>query len=302
MYSVRLTIPVIALTVIAATGAARAADYPQPMPPPPPIYQPPQTECCAAVDNWYLRGFVGAGMTGKTNLDISPLPADTFVASNSIGDSIFLGGAVGYNFNSWLRFDISGEYRSKARINALVYSQPGGSGPVAVDQYQGDLKSWVFLANAFVDLGTWNCFTPFVGVGIGGAYNSITNFTDVTPNVAAFGADGSSFGLGRNTSNMSLAWALYAGVGYKVTKNFSIDLSYRYLSYGSAKETVDCFGANGCNDYKFKDLTSHDIMLGLRWTCCDNDQPAPRYVYQPQPYTPPPVYMQPPPPPLRSKG
>src|SRR4051812_6319332 len=120
MYSVRLTIPVIALTVIAATGAARAADYPQPMPPPPPIYQPPQTECCAAVDNWYLRGFVGAGMTGKTNLDISPLPADTFVASNSIGDSIFLGGAVGYNFNSWLRFDISGEYRSKARINALV--------------------------------------------------------------------------------------------------------------------------------------------------------------------------------------
>ena len=60
---------------------------------------------------------------------------------------------------------------------------------------------------------------------------------------------------------------------------------------GSAKETVDCFGANGCNDYKFKDLRSHDIMLGLRWTCCDNEQPAPRYVYQPQPYTPPPVRL-----------
>jgi opacity protein-like surface antigen len=282
------------------TSVARAADYSQPMPQPQPVYQPPQTDCCAATDNWYLRGFIGVGMTGKTNLDISPLPADTFIASNSIGDSVFLGGAVGYNFNSWLRFDFSAEYRAKARINALVYSQPGGAGPVAVDQYQGDLKSWIFLANAFVDLGTWNCFTPFVGVGIGGAYNSITNFTDVTPNVAAFGADGSSFGVGRNTSSWNLAWALYAGVGYKVTKNFNIDLTYRYLNYGSAKETVDCFGGNGCNDYKFKDLTSHDIMLGLRWTCCDNEQPAPRYVYQPQPYTPPPVYMQPPP--LRSKG
>ena len=301
MLVVRLAIPTLALAAGFVTSAARAADY-SPPPQPPIVYQQPQTECCAAIDNWYLRGFVGVGMTGKSTLDVSPLPADTFIASNSMGDSIFLGGAVGYNWNNWLRFDFSAEYRAKARIDALIYSQPGGSGPVAVDQYQGDLKSWVFLANAFVDLGTWNCFTPFVGVGIGGAYNMVTNFTDITPNVAAFGSDGSAFGLGRNTSNWNLAWALYAGVGYKVTKNFNIDLTYRYLNYGTAKETVDCFGATGCNDFTFKKLQSHDIMIGLRWTCCEAAPPQPNYVYAPpQQYTPPPVYLQPPPP-LRSRG
>lgn len=301
MLVVRLAIPTLALAAGFVTSAARAADYSPPQQPPI-VYQQPQTECCAAIDNWYLRGFVGVGMTGKSTLDVSPLPADTFIASNSMGDSVFLGGAVGYNWNNWLRFDFSAEYRAKARIDALIYSQPGGSGPVAVDQYQGDLKSWVFLANAFVDLGTWNCFTPFVGVGIGGAYNMVTNFTDITPNVAAFGADGSAFGLGRNTSNWNLAWALYAGVGYKVTKNFNIDLTYRYLNYGTAKETVDCFGATGCNDFTFKKLQSHDIMIGLRWTCCEAAPPQPNYVYAPpQQYTPPPVYLQPPPP-LRSRG
>ena len=298
MSRVRLPILTIVALLLAAS-VARAADYPQP--PPPPVYQPPPpTECCAAIDNWYLRGYVGIGMNGNTNLDVTPLPADTFIASNSISDSVFLGGAIGYNWNNWLRLDASVEYRAKSRINALVYSQPGGAGPVAVDQYQGDLKSWVFLANAFVDLGTWDCFTPFVGAGIGGAYNMITNFTDVTPSVDAFGATGSSFGLGRNTNTWNLAYAFYAGVGYKVTKNLNIDLTYRYLNFGSATETVDCFGGNGCNEFKFKDLHSHDIMLGLRWTCCESGPPPQNYVYTPPPqqYVPPPTYQQP----LRSRG
>lgn len=270
----RFAIPTLAaLAAFTASPVARAAD----MPLPPPVAEP----CCS---NWYLRGFVGVGNNGSFNLDVTNITSDTFFASKSIGDSTFIGGGVGYNFNNWLRFDVTGEYRAKAHITALAVSQPFVPGPVAVDQYEGNLSSWVFLANAFVDLGTWNCFTPFVGAGIGGAYNMISNFTDVTPDVAAFGATGSSFGLGRGTSNWSLAWALYAGMSYAVSKNFNIDLTYRYLNYGSAKETVDCNGGSGCNEFTFKDLHSNDIMLGLRWTCCD---------------VPSPVYA---PPPIQSKG
>ena len=288
MVGARLKISTLTAIAALSASAAQSADYSQPLPPPQPIVvqQPPQ-DCC---DTWYLRGFVGVGMNGKNSLDVTPLPADTFFASNSIGDSIFVGGAVGYEWNNWLRFDVSAEYRAKTRISALAASQPGGAGPVAVDQYEGNLKSWVFLANAYVDLGTWNCFTPFVGAGVGGAYNMITDFTDVTPNVAAFGATGSSFGLGRGTNNWSFAWALYAGVSYKVTNNFNIDLTYRYLNLGSARETVDCNGGSGCNEFKFKNLYSNDLMLGLRWTCCEAP-PPPRYVYTP-----------PPPPPLHSRG
>ena len=104
----------------------------------------------------------------------------------------------------------------------------------------------------------------------------------------------------------SMAWALYAGVSYNVSKNFKVDLTYRYLNYGSAADTIDCNGGCGGTDFTFKNLHSQDIMLGLRWTCCDVPTP-PRYVYQPpQPvYSPPPQYIQPAPvyqPPLRSKG
>ena len=295
----RLKVFIIASAALVSAGAAQAADY-APPPPPPPVYvQPPAPEPCC--DTWYLRGFVGAGMNGRTDLEVTPLPADTAFPSNSIGDSYFIGAGVGYNWNSWLRFDVTGEYRAKTQITALATTT--GPGPVAVDQYQGNLSSWVFLANAFVDLGTWDCWTPFVGVGVGGAYNTISNFTDVTPDVSAFGGTGSSFGLGRGTSTLNLAWAVYAGMSYAVSKNFNIDLTYRYLNYGSAKETVDCNGGSSCNDFQFKNLHSNDIMLGLRWTCCDTAPPAPRYVsqqYAPPPvYTPPPVYS---PPPLRSRG
>ena len=293
----RLNIVIVASFALtgAGAGAAQAADYAPP--PPPPVYvqpPPPPEPCC---DTWYLRGFVGAGINSKGSLDVTPFPADTSIVSNSLADSYFIGAGVGYNWNSWLRFDVTAEYRAKSHISALIASQPGGAGPVAVDQYDGNLSSWVVLANAFVDLGTWDCWTPFVGAGIGGAYNTISNFTDVTPNVDAFGATGSSFGIGRGTSTWNLAWALYAGVSYSVTKNLNIDLTYRYLNYGSAKETVDCNGGTGCNDFTFKNLHSNDIMLGMRWTCCDT-APPPRYA--PQPYTPPPVYTEQPP--LRSRG
>ena len=65
--------------------------------------------------------------------------------------------------------------RRASTPSASTTSRPG------IDTYEGYLKSWVFLANAFVDLGTWNCFTPFVGSGIGGAYITLADFADVNP-------------------------------------------------------------------------------------------------------------------------
>ena len=125
----------------------------------------------------------------------------------------------------------------------------------------------------------------YVRGDIGGSYNSLVDFTDVNPN--------GGFGFGRNPSEWHTAWALYAGVGYNISKTLKVDLTYRYLNYGSVTDTVDCIG--GCNpdSYKFGKLSSQDFMIGLRWTCCEV-APAPRYVYAPPP--------PPPPPPLQSKG
>ncbi|MEJ2375414.1 MAG: outer membrane beta-barrel protein [Pseudolabrys sp.] len=257
MTGMRLKISMLAAATLLAVNAAHAADL-VPLPPPP---QP----CC---DNWYLRGYAGVGLNGNYTLDYLQNPAnssDFAFDYQSIADTPFVGGAVGYNWNNWLRFDVSAEYRAKTRVYAFGHYTTGGW---ALDTYEGNLDSWVFLANAFVDLGTWNCFTPFIGAGVGGAYVTLADFSDINPSLAGFG-------VGRNPSEWNLAYAFYAGVSYEVTKSLQVDLTYRYLNYGSITDTVDCFG--GCNpdSFKFDNLYSNDIMLGLRWTCCDVAPPPP---------------------------
>jgi len=285
MFGARLKISLLAAIALLAAGAAQAADY-RPLPPPY-IPPPPPQPCC---DSWYLRGYVGVGIN-SSDLEYQQNAANNSNFAfdhHSIDDTPFIGASLGYEWNNWLRFEVSAEYRSKARVYAFGHYTTGGG--TFLDTYEGNLSSLIFLGNAFIDLGTWDCFTPFVGAGIGGAYNMLSDFTDINPSLAGFG-------IGRNPSEWNLAWALYAGVSYEVSKNFHIDLTYRYLNYGSITDTVDCFG--GCNpdSFKFSNLYSNDIMLGLRWTCCDiAPSPAPRYVYQPQPYIPPP------PPALQSRG
>lgn len=262
MINTRLFISSLAGLCLTAAGAAQAADIPQP----PPINVP--LPCC----NWYLRSYVGIGLDGGSDAEyiINPAsPPNNFVFdSTSYSDTFFLGAGVGYAVNNWLRIEATAEYRADARIYAIGHYTLGGG--TFADTYEGNLNSSVFLANAFVDLGTWDCFTPFVGAGVGGAYITLSNFSDINPSVAGFG-----FGFGRNPSEWHLAWALYGGVSYEVTKNFNVDLTYRYLNYGSITDTVDCFGGCNSDSFKFDNLYSNDIMLGLRWTCCELPAPPP---------------------------
>jgi opacity protein-like surface antigen len=230
--------------------------------------------------------------------------------------SMLFGLGLGYQWNNWLRTDVTGEYRSKANFHGLQIVDSGG---MFTDEYRASKSEWLFLANAYVDLGTWWNITPFVGVGAGMSRNTISDFLDVnTPNLGvATGAD---------TSKWSFAWALHAGLAYKVTKNLTIEFAYRYVDLGDAKsgDLVTYLGGNSVNNpEEFHHLTSNDFKLGVRWAFepefylphASFVKPAPVYV-QPQPvyeqpasiYAPPqpvyqpsypqPMYEQP----LRSRG
>jgi opacity protein-like surface antigen len=291
MVRARLMVSALAFVPLFAAAAAHAADYSYPQPPP--VYQPPpqpiviQQPAPEFAGNWYLRGQIGYGAMGYNKFEISPLnPGDQVVAHN-MSDAYFIGAGVGYEWNSWLRFDATLEYRFKSNLYALgTYTNPA---PGGTDEYNGHLSSWVGLLNAYVDLGTWDCFTPFVGVGVGFARNTISDLVDVNPGAI-------TYGKGRDTSKWNFAWALYGGVTYNVSKSFKVDLTYRYLNLGSAEDTVDCAGGCGGNKFEYKNIYSHDFMIAFRWLCCEV-APPPKYVYVPPP---PPVYQ--PPPPLHSKG
>ena len=70
------------------------------------------------------------------------------------------------------------------------------------------------------------------------------------------------------SSKWNFAWALHAGLAYKVTPNFTVELAYRYLDMGDGLtgdlRTFD--GTNNINNpMTFKNITSHDLKLGVRW-------------------------------------
>jgi hypothetical protein len=99
--------------------------------------------------------------------------------------------------------------------------------------------------------------------------------------------------FGDTQSKWNFAWALHAGLAYKVTKNFIVELAYRYVNLGDAMsgDLYTYLGTNNFNNpMEFKHLTSHDIKLGLRFNFDEGfDFARPRPVYA----VPPPVYSQP---------
>jgi opacity protein-like surface antigen len=276
------TFALAAATALMST-ATLAADLPPPLPPMP-QYIPPAP--IVDTGGWYLRGDVGVGMTRAGRLQYLPNPAnpvtDFAIEHSAFGDTAFAGFGVGYSWNNWFRFDVTAEYRNKASFNAWGSYTIGCPGGICLDVYQGFMKSYVVLANAYLDLGTWWCLTPFIGVGFGGAGNTITGFSDFGPQTG-----GRGFAADRATWN--LAWAGHAGLAYTVTNSFKVEFAYRYLSLGTASAAINCIGGCNADSYRFKNINSQDFKIGLRWAL----QPEPVYV-------PPPIYT--PPPPLMRRG
>ena len=254
MNGLRNTLLATGLAVLGTT-AAQAAD----------LYQPPILEPLPVEEEfgggWYLRGYLGMSNQQVDELDnvlIDSTPSYEEVHS-SFDSAPFGGGAIGYKANDWLRGDISAEYRGRANYHGLGrYNEVFGSG---TDEYSAAKSEIVVLANAFIDMGSWNGISPYIGAGIGGSYNTIHAFQDVnTPNLGvAFGDDDSQW---------ELAYAFYAGVGFQVTQNLTMDLGYRYINLGDAQsgDLETYTGVNTVdNPMVFKDLTSHDVMLGFRY-------------------------------------
>ena len=296
---------ILAGAAAVVSSAACAADMA--LPPPPQIqYQPVPMVVEAPLGGWYLRGDVGIGVQTFSSFQHSQTnsafvwPPSWTIVQQDIQDTSIFGLGIGYEFNNWLRFDVTGEYRTKAGFKATGSYTDFCGGGVCFDVNSGNFSAAVFMANAYIDLGTWWCITPFIGAGIGGAYDMISGVQD--NGIISNGSVG--FGFGPNSSNLNLAWNIQAGLTYNVSNNLKIDLSWRYLNMGSpetgvvlCQNTASCPGAF----YTLRDMTSQDFRVGLRWMLQPDIAPgvmpmAPQPMYAPPPQYPPMM------PPLTSRG
>lgn len=244
--------------------------------PPPMSYAPPPVE---DFGGWYLRGDIGFSNQHVKRLN-NALDAANTSSSQHLGFDTagIFGLGVGYQFNPWFRGDVTGEYRGNSQFfgtDAITF--PGGFGG---HTYHATKSEWLALANAYVDLGTWWGVTPFVGAGAGAARVSIANFTDQSITNAGAGVlPGLAFG--DNVSKWNFAWALHAGLAYRVSPNFIVELAYRYLDMGDGLtgDLRSFDGTNGIvNPTTFKGLTSHDLKLGVRWNLENPPTDAPPLV------------------------
>jgi opacity protein-like surface antigen len=242
--------------------------------PPPMSYAPPPVE---DFGGWYLRGDIGfSNQRVKRLNNVLDAANTTSVQNLGFNTAGIFGLGVGYKVSNWFRADVTGEYRGNSQFFGTdTITFPGGFG---AHTYHATKSEWLALANAYVDLGTWWGVTPFVGAGAGAARVSIANFTDL--GITSAGVP-PGLAFGDNVSKWNFAWALHAGLAYRVSPNFIVELAYRYLDMGDGL-TGDLRSFDGTNNIvnptTFKGLTSHDLKLGMRWN-----------LESPPSYTPPPV-------------
>ena len=267
--------------------ATLAADLPPPLPPP--IYRAPVV---VETGGWYLRGDVGVGIQKFQSFDFiqtnassgAVWPATWRIDVKDIKDTFFIGGGIGYQWNNWLRFDFTADYRADVKFKAVgsYVNFPNPALGRAFDLYDGDHSAVVLLANVYLDLGTWWCLTPFVGFGAGGAHHRTSALTDIGLNTDGLGA--SAFGFANTDhTEWNFAWAAHAGLAYTVTNNFKVEFAYRYLNMGNVQTSEVLCGASGCGTgggprafYTLHNLDSHDFKIGMRWLL-QQDAPPPAY-------------------------
>jgi len=146
---------------------------------------------------WYVRGDIAYAQ--ETFPKIAPsfvvdplqpsilLPATLLNPSHSLLNSFSAGAGMGYKINNWFRTDLVLDYRPEVQANGVGAARTCVTG-IAIDTKQGsptfglpivtatntcaghfatDIHRWDLLANAYIDLATWQGFTPYIGAGAG---------------------------------------------------------------------------------------------------------------------------------------
>src|SRR6266404_1916790 len=181
-----------------------------------PVFEPPQQAYVVKefLSGWYVRGDFSYRLVGTPGGSVSS--ASSFVSSYD--DALGYGAGVGYKAN-WFRADVT------AKVTTVTA-----------------------LANAYLDLGSWSHFTPYVGGGLGFSF------------LKAAGIRSASGLLINGNPTYDFAWAVMAGASYEVTRNFLIDTGYRFLHAGAPTATLMPVGT-----LNYGAIKAHEFRVGPRY-------------------------------------
>jgi len=201
----------------------------------------------AAHAQFYVSGNVGGVLITDVDIDeTSTIGGLVANASLDIDPGWGVNGALGH---AWGLFRVEGEvsYRvadlDSLTVNSL--SVPGfvltGLGPIPVS---GEVSSLAFMANAWRDFKTGTKFKPYIGGGIG---------------LARIGFEAGS----ADDSAYTFAYQLGGGLGYEITQNVTLALSYKF--FGTTTADFESMSATfGTVTDEVGPIYTHNVELGLR--------------------------------------
>ena len=183
----------------------------------------------AVAGNMYMNGNLGA--VWLIDSDISQSDGTKGTAEYDTGFGIT--GALGRKENKRVK-------ELKEELKKNDYDKAGASGQPKVNT-GGDVTGWDLMVNGYVDIETETPFTPYVGVGIGGA------FLDTS----AVNAGGITI---RSDNDSVFAYQAIAGVAYTFAEVWMAQLEYRFLG-----TTDPIYGGTEL------EYMSHNLFIGIRF-------------------------------------
>ncbi len=161
-----------------------------------------------------------------------------------------LGGALALGYDFWPQqmLPLRAELEFALRGNSETSWDDGG----LMREVKGTWNSTTLFANLFWDFHNDTIMTPYVGAGLGMAFNYAGyDFTDRA---------GNTFSGDERTTNF--AWNVGAGVAFNINDHFTIDAAYRFVGLGYNEVSV----SSGGNDYTVGNRPyNNEFMLGLRY-------------------------------------
>jgi opacity protein-like surface antigen len=208
--------------------------------------------------SWYIRADVGYARNDHPSV-VEGSRYD--LTGAAIDDQWSAGLGIGRYFGKNVRGDITWDYRFETDAR--------GSNVAVGLNFPGErsfgLRSNVVLANLYYDFDLRSRFTPYIGIGIGLAYNETTGGT-VPDNCACGFTDVSISG----DSRWSVAGALMTGFSLAMRERLHLDAGYRYLYLGEAKTgaisgTTAAPALASDGDLQVRDIFAHEFRVGLRY-------------------------------------
>jgi outer membrane immunogenic protein len=182
----------------------------------------------------------------NTSQTAAPAPANKKSVDDVVG---VVGAAAGLNFKGLglpVRAELEYAYHSELSYDPT----PTFVGAITPTYLRSHADSQTLFLNAYYDIATGTAFTPYVGGGLGMAWNH----TKATGTVIATGASQDY----RKTTD-SFAWNLGAGCAYDLSENWKLSFGYRYMDLGKV------VWGDTASQLTSKDVTAHEVAFGLRY-------------------------------------